>query len=388
MATDDVTIDLHPGQQRIIDERRRFNVVCCGRRWGKSRLAFALALETIAEGMPTVYITPTAVDYEKRWTEAVDFYRPIICDAKVSDGVIVFTNGARMDWFGLHRFDGIRGNRYARAIMDEAAHSPNLEEAWTKVVRPSLADFVGDAYFLSTPAGGNYFKTLYDTAHPAWKSWQMPTTTNPFINVSEIMDAKNDPNMPDVVFRQEYLAEFVDLQGALVKREDITVDYPPVDSAIEYNMGVDLAISTKEGADYTAIVVVGKAGDRYYVVDVVRRQMGFNDTKTAIKKVAQKWRPTYVNVEAVQYQAALVEDLRLEMEGFYINAIHPDRDKRSRFMPTLGKYEHGLIVHHPSLPKEFEGELLQFPEGEHDDMVDALVYAMKGFDSGVRVYNV
>ena len=116
--------------------------------------------------------------------------------------------------------------------------------------------------------------------------------------------------------------------------------------------------------------------------------MGFNETKTAIKKVAMKWRPTYVNIEAVQYQAALVEDLRLEMEGFYINAIHPDRDKRSRFMPTLGKYEHGLIVHHPLLPKEFEGELLQFPEGEHDDMVDALVYAMKGFDSGVRVYNV
>jgi predicted phage terminase large subunit-like protein len=385
---DNVTIDLHDGQRRVIDERKRFNVICCGRRWGKSRLAFALALETIAQRMPVVYMTPTAVDYEKRWSEATEFYRPILKDAKISEGVLLFTNGARMDWFGLHRFDGIRGNRYARAIIDEAAHSPNLEDAWTKVVRPALADFLGDAYFLSTPAGGNYFKTLYDTKHPAWQSWQMPTTSNPFIDVGEIMAAKEDPNTPDIVFRQEYMAEFIDLQGALVNREDIRYGHPAEGERIEYNMGVDLAISTKEGADYTAIAVVGKVENRYYIVDVLRRQMGFNDTKTAIKKMAAKWQPTFVNIEAVQYQAAIVEDLKMEMREYYVNAIHPDRDKRSRFLPTLGKYEHGLVYHSATLPPEFEGELLQFPEGDHDDMVDAVVYAMKGFDSGVRVYNI
>jgi hypothetical protein len=32
---DNVTIDLHDGQRRVIDERKRFNVICCGRRWGK-----------------------------------------------------------------------------------------------------------------------------------------------------------------------------------------------------------------------------------------------------------------------------------------------------------------------------------------------------------------
>jgi predicted phage terminase large subunit-like protein len=310
--------------------------------------------------MPVVYMTPTAVDYEKRWSEATEFYRPILKDAKISEGVLLFTNGARMDWFGLHRFDGIRGNRYARAIIDEAAHSPNLEDAWTKVVRPALADFLGDAYFLSTPAGGNYFKTLYDTKHAAWQSWQMPTTSNPFIDVGEIMAAKEDPNTPDIVFRQEYMAEFIDLQGALVNREDIRYGHPAEGERIEYNMGVD----------------------------VLRRQMGFNDTKTAIKKMAAKWQPTFVNIEAVQYQAAIVEDLKMEMREYYVNAIHPDRDKRSRFLPTLGKYEHGLVYHSATLPPEFEGELLQFPEGDHDDMVDAVVYAMKGFDSGVRVYNV
>lgn len=335
--------------------------------------------------MPTSYITPTAVDYEKRWVEAIDFYRPIIADTKGND-VIIFNNGARMDWFGLHRYDGIRGNRYARAIIDEAAHSPNLSDAWTKVVRPALADFVGDAFFLSTPAGGNYFKTLYDTVHPAWMSWQMPTTTNPFINVAEIQAAKDDPNTPDIVFRQEYLAEFVDLQGALVRREDIKYGEP--DGPTRYCMGVDLAISMKEGADRTAIVVVGECRGSYHVVDVIAKQMGFNETQAVIKATAEKWNPDYVNVEAVQYQQAMVESLRLNMGQFYVNPIYPNKDKRSRFLPTLGKYEHGLMIHSRSLPNEFEGELLQFPEGAHDDMVDALVYAMMGFESGVRVYDV
>lgn len=388
MATDVVEIDLHEAQQHVIDTRRRFNVLCCGRRWGKSRLAFALALETAAKGLPTVYVTPTAVDYEKRWTEAVDFYRPIIKDAKISEGVLVFVNGARMDWFGLHRYDGIRGNRYARAIIDEAAHSPNLQEAWTKVIRPSLADFKGDAYFLSTPAGDNFFKTLYDTKHPAWQQWQMPTTSNPFIDAGEIEAAKNDPTIPSVVYRQEYLAEFIDLQGALVQREYIRYGHRPTDSTMTIMCGVDLAISTSEASDYTAIVVVGKAGNEFYVLDVVRKRMGFNETKDAIKAVVAKWRLDVVNVEAVQYQAAMVEQLRLELPNVYISAVHPQRDKRSRFLPVLGRYEHSLIYHTPNLPEAFEDELLRFPEGEHDDMVDALVYAMKGFDNAVRVYQV
>jgi len=386
MARDNVTIDLHEGQRRVIRERRRFNVVCCGRRWGKSRLAFSLALECIARRMPVVYVTPTAVDYEKRWSEATEFFRPIIKDAKVSEGVITFVNGSRMDWFGLHRFDGIRGNRYARAIVDEAAHSPNLEEAWTKVIRPSLADFIGDAYFLSTPNGANYFKTIYDTDHPNWQRWQMPTTTNPYIDAGEITEARNDPNTPDIIFRQEYLAEFIDLQGALVQREHLRYAQPP--EGLTYCMGVDLAISMREGADYTAIVVVGRDEDgRYYVVDVVREQLSFHDTIKTVKSIADKWLPTYVNVEAVQYQAAMVQEL-VRTTAHYVSPITPTKDKRARFLPTLGKYEHGLIYHARTLPQEFEQELLSFPESEHDDMVDAMVYAMMGFDSGIRVYNV
>ena len=386
-----MTYRMHEGQNHILANRRRYNVVACGRRFGKSRLAYAVAMECIAGKLPVSYWTPTATDYEKRWDEFVKTHRGAIINLRTKDGIIVFRNGSEMHWFGLHRYDGGRGNKYARVIIDEAAHSDNLADAWAEVIRPTLTDYKGDAWLLSTPnwrQKDQSFKRFCNTVRDDYAVFRMPSTANPYIDPAEIEDARNDPNMPSVIFRQEYLAEDVELQGALVNREDIRYGHPAEGERIEYNLGVDLAISTKEGADYTAIAVVGKVENRYYIVDVLRRQMGFNDTKTAIKKMAAKWQPTFVNIEAVQYQAAIVEDLKMEMREYYVNAIHPDRDKRSRFLPTLGKYEHGLVYHSATLPPEFEGELLQFPEGDHDDMVDAVVYAMKGFDSGVRVYNI
>jgi len=47
----------------------------------------------------------------------------------------------------------------------------------------------------------------------------------------------------------------------------------------------------------------------------------------------------------------------------------------TRFLPLLARYEQGLVKHVPGLSGAFEEELLSFPVGEHDDLVDALSYA-------------
>ena len=47
-------------------------------------------------------------------------------------------------------------------------------------------------------------------------SWQMPSTTNPFLAASEIEAARYE--LPELVFRQEYGAEFVEFAGGIVKR--------------------------------------------------------------------------------------------------------------------------------------------------------------------------
>lgn len=376
-----VNVNLHAGQRRILAERKRFNVICCGRRWGKSRMAFALALETIAALGNVAYACPTAEDYSKRWDEALEFFRPILTDVRTADGQLVFMNGKRMDWYGLHRDTGIRGNRYHRFIIDEAAHAPKLETAWTYAIRATLTDYKGDAYFMSTPNGGNYFKTLYDTDAPDWMRWQLPTWDNPFMDRAEVESLQD--TMSSIAYRQEILAEFVDVQGARVKREWLR--YGPAPEGLTYSIGVDLAASQRDEADFTAIVVTGYDGQgTYYVVDVFRTKATFNDIIRSIKMMADKWQPQSVCVESVQSQAYVVQELTRQYM-LPIQPVYPNRDKVSRFMAIEGKIEHGHVVMVPGLERAFEDELLSFPHGQHDDMVDAMVYALMGHENRVGV---
>jgi predicted phage terminase large subunit-like protein len=55
--------------------------------------------------------------------------------------------------------------------------------------------------------------------------------------------------------------------------------------------------------------------------------------------------------------------------------VRPDKDKVTRFMPLQTRYEQKLVFHAEHLSKDFESELLAFPVGAHDDMIDAAAYA-------------
>lgn len=378
-----VTVNLHAGQQMVMRGRKRYNVLSCGRRWGKSRMAFALALETAAKGGNSAYACPAAEDYSKRWEEAEEFFAPVAKQFHIADGVIEFKNGKRMEWFGLHRDTGIRGNRYHRFTIDEAAHAPKLEQAWTKAIRATLSDFKGDAFFLSTPNGMNYFKDLFDRSevNTSYASFQLPTSSNPFIDPKEIEDARKE--LPSIVFAQEYLAQFISAEGSRVKREWLR--YSDTPQIVRYSMGVDLAVSLKTEADYTAIVVVGEdAKGDIHIVDVCRGKWMFNDILAMIRQYADKWRPDAIAIEKVQAQAYVAQEL-IRTTMLPINPITPVGDKVSRFMPVEGKLEHGHIYLSRGLPLFFEDELLSFPNTDHDDCVDALVYACVGLANNLTI---
>ena len=48
----------HPAQQRVMDEAKRFNVVCCGRRWGKTELGMDRLIHQALEGKPVAWFAP------------------------------------------------------------------------------------------------------------------------------------------------------------------------------------------------------------------------------------------------------------------------------------------------------------------------------------------
>lgn len=377
MSTVVFDADFHPGQSLIIRNRRRFNTVCCGRRFGKTVMATAMIGETVSQGMPVAYYAPTYKMLSDVWRTCKRIYAPVIKDVSEQEKRLAFKTGGIADFWSLDAYDSVRGRKYKRGIIDEAAMIKPLSEAWNEAIRPTLTDYKGDGYFLSTPKGRNDFHAFYEKARTdeTWASFRMPTSANPYIDPAEIESARRD--VPSIVFQQEYLAEFIDVQGALIRREHLThMRANEVPNGLKIGMGVDLAISKTETADYSAIAVVGydKDSGRRYVLDMWRGKEGFHDVVKTIRQYAEKWNPTRINVEAVQYQIAVVQEL-LRKTTLPVKAVKPDKDKVARFHSIMARYEQLMVTHVQGLDPEFERELLSFPISEHDDMVDALVYA-------------
>ena len=214
-----VTIDLpelHSNQVKILSEHSRFNVLCCGRRWGKTVLCEDLLLAPddpfngALAGFPVAYAAPTFSGVMDVWRQVTSTLYEIIQSTSEQEKRIELMGGGVIQMFSMDAYDRIRGKKFKRFVIDEAAASMYLEEAWNKVIRATLTDLEGDAWFLSTPRGrSNYFYDLSENAtrYPDWRTWQMPTSANPHMKASEIEAARLQ--LDPLTFAQEYLASFV-----------------------------------------------------------------------------------------------------------------------------------------------------------------------------------
>ena len=152
----------HAGQQRVMDEAKRFNVVCCGRRWGKTELGMDRLIHPALEGKPVAWFAPNYKLAAPVWRELQNRLHPVTRDSNQQERRLELRGGGTIEMWSLDSPDSGRGRAYAAVVLDEAALIPNLQSAWQESIRPQLTDFRGRAWFLSTPKGvANYFHTLY-----------------------------------------------------------------------------------------------------------------------------------------------------------------------------------------------------------------------------------
>lgn len=258
--TKEITLHLskpHAAQQQVLNEAKRFNVLCCGRRWGKSAMAVNLLCETALSGKPTGYFTPTYKLLDGTYKECLQALEPVIKRKNEHQFIELLTGGV-IDFWSLENEMAGRSRKYKRVIIDEGAFDRNLYSNWTESIRPTLTDLKGDAFFLSTPRGKNDFHKLYSRAKSEpdrWMSWQMSTYTNPYIDPTEIDDARND--LPALAFSQEYMAEFSDNIANPFGYAYIQLCVKPLSTKPVVCFGVDLAKYT----DWTVIIGLDSRGD-------------------------------------------------------------------------------------------------------------------------------
>lgn len=364
----------------MTQEAARFNVVACGRRWGKTALGLDKAIEVLSTGYPVGWFVPTYKTLLEVWDEMVDRLQPVVKRKNATDRRIDMLNGATLEFWSLDKADAGRGRRYKRVILDEAAYAPYLERAWEGSIRPTLTDWRGDAWFLSSTNGRNYFYRLYNRAiagDAGWASWQMPTSTNPYIDGDEIEEARRD--LPESKFAQEYLAVFTEDAGSVFRRVREAVREGMTMTGRAY-AGVDWG----QSKDFTVIAVVDEAGQ---VLDIDRfNAIGWAVQRDRVTAALNRWQVSQTVVELNSIGGPNFEELAhagLPVEGF-----NTTNESKARVIQQLvGAFERGEIgiPNDPVLIGELEAyEAKRLPSGKwqynapdgmHDDTVIALALA-------------
>ncbi len=139
---------------------------------------------------------------------------------------------------------------------------------------------------------------------------------------------------------------------------------------------VDLAFSIKNSADYTAIGAWGVTPDCDLILfDIIRERMSGDQLIPSIRTMVSKWNLDYTGIEDVQAQTLVVQAAR--KAGLAVRALKANMDKLTRSIPAQIRMESGQLW----LPKQhqhlesLEHELLTFPQGGTDDLVDITSYA-------------
>jgi hypothetical protein len=210
-----VTVDfylptLHPAQKHILKNAKRFNHLRCGRRFGKTTLIEELSSIAL-DGKRVGVWFPTYKDLSEVWKDLKKTYGPIIFKQNEQLKQIELVTGGLIDFWSMEEPDSGQGRKYHRAIIDEAAKAPKLYQAWENTIRPTLTDYIGDAFILSRPKGKNNGFYLLEEKHRPFDNWaffHFTTYDNPHIDPNEVEEAKTQ--LDDINFRQEYLADYVD----------------------------------------------------------------------------------------------------------------------------------------------------------------------------------
>lgn len=176
---------------------------------------------------------PTYKDLSEVWKDIKRTYNPIISKQNEQLKQIELVTGGLIDFWSMEEPDSGQGRKYHRAIIDEAAKAPKLYQAWENTIRPTLTDYIGDAFILSRPKGKNNGFYMLEEKHRQFDNWaffHFTTYDNPYISKDEIEEAKQQ--LDDINFRQEYLAEYVDANDrpflySWIEKKHVILYYEP-----------------------------------------------------------------------------------------------------------------------------------------------------------------
>lgn len=202
-----------PLQRELHDAVRRFNVLVCHRRFGKTVFginhALRAALTCPLERPRFAYIAPFRSQAKTvAWDYVKHYSRPIPgTEFNEAELRADLPNGGRITLFGADNADALRGQYFDGVILDEFAQmSPRV---WAEIIRPALSDRKGWAIFIGTPMGENQFYEMYEGAREVGGDWfaaSYKASETDLIDAAELKEARRA--MTPAQYAQEFECSF------------------------------------------------------------------------------------------------------------------------------------------------------------------------------------
>ena len=373
----------HPAQNKFHSSEARFKVCCTGRRWGKT---LAATMEILKDALAN----PGCLN----WWVAPVYGQTMVAYRMLSNGRKVIANdlrslkrieliqGSAIEFKSADNFDSLRGSGIHLLVIDEAALIDR--EAWEEALRPTLTDTKGKAIFVSTPKGRNYFFELFcrgqDPQYPEWESFTFPTSSNPYISPDEIEEAKR--TLPDTVFRQEYLAEFLEDSAGVFRniKACIQGEFEEPKHKHTYVLGWDVA----KHEDFSVMMVVDTSS-RHVVAYDRFNQVDYTLQVSRLESLAKKYDATVLMDSTGVGDPILEQVLKagIKAEGFQFT-----NTSKQQLIEYLSVQLEQQKITFPDIPELIhELELFQYeitragnvrysaPQGYHDDCVISLALA-------------
>jgi len=241
----DQTVDihlpvLHPKQLEIKRSPAKRKVLATGRRFGKTTLVADMATDEALNGRRVLYAAPKQSQTEAFWGYCSQWLAPLLPRAMYkneSSRLIELGTGGTIRAKTAFDADTLRGDYCDLLILDEYSYMD--VDVWDLVGQPMLLDNDGDAIFIFSPARKNHAYHMFLRAEQEqrdgsdrWACWHGTSFDNPYLSPEALAELSAD--MTEEAYKQEIMAEFLDLEGAVFRNIGPNL-YTPLNNGSGYS---------------------------------------------------------------------------------------------------------------------------------------------------------